>query len=112
MQKPEQTKLFPYILAKLDPNLFNYKKCKFSMARCKEGTSRVAVWKMLRIPAVYTLETSLCGGALGSPNPHYTPETLAEIGRKLCQAIIVYQNIKPAIDESPLTLTLTQQDCA
>ena len=48
-------------MSKLEPEMFSYSKCKFMQGRAKEGTSRVSIWKMLKIPAVYTLETSLCG---------------------------------------------------
>jgi hypothetical protein len=61
LHNPEYTRLFPYILSKIEPELFNYSKCTFSAAKAREGTSRMAFWRILRIPAVYTLETSLCG---------------------------------------------------
>ena len=59
---PEISRLFPYIFSKVSDQ-FSYPKCKFSNSRTKEGTSRVSLWRILRIPAVYTLETSLCGGS-------------------------------------------------
>lgn len=30
---PEATRLFPYILGKLEPEMFSFKKCKFSVAK-------------------------------------------------------------------------------
>ena len=72
-ENPESTRLFPYIMSKLGPQIFNYKKCTFSVSKFKEGTGRVCVWKMLKIPAVYTLEASLCGAAKTSNQPHFVP---------------------------------------
>lgn len=69
---PEATRLFPYILDKLIPDIFCFKKCKFTVSKAKEGTSRVALWRMLKIPAVYTLETSLCGSSIDSSMPHFS----------------------------------------
>lgn len=86
--RPEISKLFPFIFSKVS-DLFSFPKCKFSNGRSKEGTSRVSLWRMLRIPAVYTLETSLCGGA---PNhkPHFSPDDLGLIGKQLCLSILVF----------------------
>ena len=73
---PELTRLFPYIFSKIETQIFSFQKCKFSCSKSKEGTSRVSLWKMLRIPAVYTFETSLCGGAANGPTPHFSPDNL------------------------------------
>lgn len=69
LHNPEATRLFPYILSKLAPEFFNYKKCKFKMERAKQGTSRITIWKAIKTPAVYTLEASLCGAAIDSEMP-------------------------------------------
>lgn len=52
------------------------------------------MWRMLRIPAVYTLETSLCGADRESSMSHFSKEHLYELGRKLCLSIMIFQDIK------------------
>ena len=78
---PESTRLFPYILSKVEPEIFSYPKCKFSVGKTKEGTSRIALWRLLKISTVYTLETSLCGSSIKSDMPHFTPSHLMHIGK-------------------------------
>lgn len=46
------------------PEYFSFAKCKFKVEKYKEGTSRISMWRQLRTPAVYTLETSMCGAAI------------------------------------------------
>lgn len=91
---PESTRLFPYILSKMEKNMFSYPRSKFSVSKGKEGTSRIAIWRLLKIPSVYTLETSLCGAAMKSSMPHFTPAHLMQLGKQLCMAVLVYQDIK------------------
>lgn len=69
LHNPESTRVFPYILSKIAPDYFNYKKCKFKVEKSKQGTSRITLWRMIKTPAVYTLETSLCGGAIDGEMP-------------------------------------------
>ena len=64
LHNPEATRLFPFILSKIDSELFSFQKSQFKVEREKESTSRVAMWRKLKIPGVYTLETSLCGASL------------------------------------------------
>lgn len=94
LHNPESTRLFPYILSKVESSMFSYPRSKFSVSKGKEGTSRIAIWRMLKIPSVYTLETSLCGAAIKSQMPHFTPDHLMNLGKKLCMAVLVYQDIK------------------
>jgi len=49
-------------MSHLSPEFFEYKKCTFGRSFGKEGTGRVVMWKVLDIPAVFTIEASLCGG--------------------------------------------------
>ena len=90
LHNPVATRLFPFILSKLEPDIFSFVKSRFKISKSKEGTSRLSVWRMLKIPAVYTLETSLCGAAATSAMPHFSTENLAFLGRKLCMAILVF----------------------
>lgn len=76
LHNPESTRLFPYILDKIEPNIFSFQKSKFSNDKEKDGTSRIVFWRMLKIPAVYTLETSLCGASVNSSMPHFTTNDL------------------------------------
>ena len=46
--------------------MFRFNKCRFINQKYKDGTSRSAVWKIIKTPAVYTLETSLCGASINS----------------------------------------------
>ncbi len=48
----------------------------------------------MKAPAVYTLEASLCGAAVGSTMPHFTSNDLQNIGKIFCQAIILYQDVQ------------------
>jgi len=97
-ENPEATRLFPYIMEKLQPQMFKYKKCTFNIGKLKEGTGRVQIWKLLKIPAVYTLEASLCGADKKSSLPHFVPQSLYDCGRYLCLSILVYQNL--IVDEA------------
>lgn len=61
-----QSKLFPYIFEKLESEMFSFRKCIFKANKEKDGTSRNNIWRLLKVPGVYTMETSLCGGPLNS----------------------------------------------
>lgn len=60
-EEPETTRAFPFILAKMSP-YFYYKSCSFRMQKSKEATMRITLFKETKIPLVYTLESSFCGG--------------------------------------------------
>lgn len=94
LHNPESTRLFPFILSKLDPEIFSFQKSKFTVSRDKESSSRVAMWRLLKIPGVYTLETSLCGAGIHSSMPHFNIRNLQYLGKQLCLALLVYQDIK------------------
>jgi hypothetical protein len=59
-ENPESTRLFPYIMSKIWDS-FSFDDSKFSIHRSKEATARIAMWRELKIPAVYTMEASFCG---------------------------------------------------
>lgn len=90
VHNPESTRLFPYILSKLNPQAFSIEKCRFSVQRQLEGTARIVFWRMLKTPAVYTLETSVCGASAESPTPHFTTSDLARIGKDLCLGLLTF----------------------
>jgi hypothetical protein len=90
LHNPESTRIFPFLLSKIGPDYFNYKKCKFKIERAKQGTSRISLWRLIKTPAVYTLETSLCGGDIDGKTPHFTPLDLYKIGKQFSLAILLY----------------------
>lgn len=87
LELPESTKLFPYILSKLN-NFFLFEKSKYGMQKSKETTARVSLFReMQHTPAIYTLEATFAGNQEGIL---YTPEILKSIGRDVCRALIPY----------------------
>jgi len=61
--------------------------------KSKEKTSRVALWRELMIPNVFTMEASFCGSEkLGC---HFTCEQYMEVGKELCRSIIYYFDLMP-----------------
>ena len=93
LELPESTKIFPYILSKLNP-FFSYDCSKFDVIinwyrfgiqKSKENTARIALYNELEYtPAIYTLESTFAGDADGKS---YTPEVLKSIGRDLVKFI-------------------------
>ena len=45
-EKPEETRVFPYILSKIC-DYFSFEYSRFSMHRSKEATARIAIWREL-----------------------------------------------------------------
>jgi cytosolic carboxypeptidase protein 2/3 len=48
-EDPQATRMFPYVMSKLF-DFFSFKHSKFSMAKSKETTARIALFKELKIP--------------------------------------------------------------
>ena len=61
---PQATRVFPYILSKLC-DFFSFEQCRFSMSKYKEQTARIAMFKELNIPNIFTMEASFCGTDMG-----------------------------------------------
>lgn len=95
-ETPEQYRLFPYIMSRVNED-FSFKASKFSVQRSKASTARVAMWKELGTPAVYTMEASFFGPAAWRTEPHFSVCELADVGKSLCQALRVYSKMQ----ESP-----------
>ena len=73
---------------------FSFPNCRYTVHKSKEATARITMWRELKIPAVYTMEASLCGPNIGSKaGVHFTTEHLMEIGKKLCLALLIYCDI-------------------
>lgn len=84
--EPAECRVFPYILSKISP-VFSYAASRFGVQKSKERTLRISLFKELKIPNVFTLEASFCGTHLG---PHFTMNTLKNVGRDLCRALVAY----------------------
>lgn len=73
---------------------FSYEYSRFVVQRSKESTARVALWRELKLPAVYTMEASFCGADRGPlSGSHFSTQHLEECGRKLCEALILFSNL-------------------
>jgi hypothetical protein len=59
--KPEECRLFPLILSKLN-KIFNFSYCKFGVQKSKDSTARVALYKDLKTcPNIFTIESTFSG---------------------------------------------------
>lgn len=106
-EHPEATRLFPFLLGKISP-YFSYADCRFKMQKSKEATMRIALYKELRSPNIYTLEASFCGNDSG-PNAgkHFTSLMLQEMGKQLCLTLLVAGNLTVPVSPSSPISTLT-----
>jgi cytosolic carboxypeptidase protein 2/3 len=87
------SRLFPYILSKLC-DFFSFESCRFSMHRSKESTARIAMYRELKVPAIFTLEASFSGADMGQfKDHHFTTDHFMLLGRKVLETLIVYQKI-------------------
>ena len=62
------------------------------MQKSKEKTSRITLWRDLKIPNVFTMEASFCGSEKLAC--HFTCDQYMEIGKQLCRGIIYYFDLK------------------
>lgn len=87
------SRLFPYILSKLC-DFFSFESSRFSMNKSKESTARIAMFKELKIPSIYTLEASFSGADMGNlKDHHFTTDHLMLMGRKILEALLVFQKV-------------------
>lgn len=92
--KPHETRVFPYIMSKLC-DFFSFEQSRFSMNRSKDGTARIAMFKELNIPNIFTMEASFCGADRGEyKDCHFSTDYLMEAGAKLMESLIVYCKIE------------------
>lgn len=90
---PEITRCYPYILSKIS-KFFSYKYCSFIMQKSKDSTMRIAMFKETRVPHIYTLEATFAGCNFGPfQGVHLTTENLMTMGKELCQAIVISNNL-------------------
>lgn len=103
-KNPEAYRIFPYIMSKVSGHLFSYDYSRFKVQRNKEQTARIALWRELKNPNIFTMEASFCGPKSTGPmmiltdpskpnsevpsnpdlNYHFTVDDLMVIGKKLC----------------------------
>lgn len=95
---PEETRIFPFILSKLCP-YFNFNYSKFGVQKSKESTARIAMFKEIKTPTIYTWESSFWGNETG-PNKgkHFTRENLEQVGKDICRTLLVHFNISTPRD--------------
>ena len=74
---------------------FSFEQSRFSMSRTKDGTARVAMFKELNIPNIFTMEASFCGADKGKyKDQHFTTDYLMMAGQRLLESLIVYSKIE------------------
>ena len=83
--------LFPYLLSKIN-KYFSYAQSRFSISKAKASTARIAMWRELCIPAVYTIEASFYGPSC--EDRHFSSDDLLLMGKSICQALHLYLNLK------------------
>ncbi|CAI2299323.1 unnamed protein product [Caenorhabditis sp. 36 PRJEB53466] len=68
---------------------FNASECRFNIARSKESSARVNVWRQFGVATSYTLESTFCGFHKGQNNGYQiNTSDLKEIGRDLLLSFI------------------------
>jgi hypothetical protein len=61
----------------------------------KEGTARIALWREINSPNIFTLESSFCGSTQN--NFHFSTRDLEEMGQKILQAVYIKWNIASVV---------------
>ncbi len=88
------------MLSKLNSHI-SFRDCRFNIGKCRERTARVALWREIRIPQVFTLEASFFGyrnndAVSGTAvqrrqqttkNQHFQISDYLNIGRDVCICI-------------------------
>ncbi|XP_018645398.1 Mername-AA213 putative peptidase (M14 family) [Schistosoma mansoni] len=93
-QTPEKqyySRIFPAMLSKNIPELFNYDKCKFAVQKEKEGTGRIVMWRE-GIVNSYTLEATFCGTAGNDLEEgyHFNSLDFEKMGSHFCDTLLDY----------------------
>ncbi|XP_051915997.1 cytosolic carboxypeptidase 2 isoform X2 [Hippocampus zosterae] len=91
-----QERVFPLMLSKNIRNKFSFQSCKFQVQKSKEGTGRVAMWR-LGIKNSYTMEATFGGSTLGDrKGTHFTIQDLKSLGFYFCDTLLDYFDPDPA----------------
>ncbi|KAM3609061.1 uncharacterized protein V6R79_009303 [Siganus canaliculatus] len=89
-------RIFPLMMSKNASDKFSFKSSKFRMQKSKEGTGRIAMWK-LGIKNSYTLESSFGGSTLGNRRgTHFSTRDLKSIGFCFLDTLLDYFDVDPA----------------
>ncbi|KAM9854713.1 cytosolic carboxypeptidase 2 [Aulostomus maculatus] len=97
-------RVFPLMMSKNAGNKFSFKSCKFRVQKGKEGTGRIAMWR-LGIRNSYTMEATFGGSTLGDrKGTHFTTRDLKSLGFYFCDTLLDY--FDP--DSSKITYCLTE----
>lgn len=80
--EPHRCRLFPYIVSKFTEN-FTFRFCNFYIDKSKLGTARVTLFKLLKIPYIYTIEGSQFGTEFG----HHCEEVFLKLAKALALGI-------------------------
>ncbi|CAH8565870.1 unnamed protein product [Schistosoma rodhaini] len=85
------SRIFPAMLSKNIPELFNYDKCKFAVQKEKEGTGRIVMWRE-GIVNSYTLEATFCGTAGNDLEEgyHFNSLDFEKMGSHFCDTLLDY----------------------
>ncbi|KAL6107044.1 agbl2 [Pungitius sinensis] len=90
-----QERVFPLMMSKNASNKFSFKNCKFRVQKSKEGTGRIAMWR-LGIKNSYTMEATFGGSTLGDRRgTHFTTRDLKSLGFYFCDTLLDYCDPDP-----------------
>ncbi|XP_034071862.1 cytosolic carboxypeptidase 2 isoform X3 [Gymnodraco acuticeps] len=88
-------RLFPLMMSKNAGDKFSFKSCKFRVQKSKEGTGRIAMWR-LGIKNSYTMEATFGGSTLGDRRgTHFTTQDLKSLGFYFCDTLLDYCDPDP-----------------
>uniref|UniRef100_A0A3Q0SPP9 Cytosolic carboxypeptidase 2 n=1 Tax=Amphilophus citrinellus TaxID=61819 RepID=A0A3Q0SPP9_AMPCI len=88
-------RVFPLMMSKNASNKFSFNTCKFRVQKSKEGTGRIAMWR-LGIKNSYTMEATFGGSTLGDRRgTHFTTQDLKSMGFHLCDTLLDYCDPDP-----------------
>ncbi|KAM7414228.1 hypothetical protein PAMA_019176 [Pampus argenteus] len=88
-------RVFPLMMSKNASNKFSFKSCKFRVQKSKEGTGRIAMWR-LGIKNSYTMEATFGGSTLGDRRgTHFTTQDLKSLGFYFCDSLLDYCDPDP-----------------
>ncbi|XP_068580090.1 cytosolic carboxypeptidase 2 [Cebidichthys violaceus] len=88
-------RIFPLMMSKNASNKFSFKSCKFRVQKSKEGTGRIAMWR-LGIKNSYTMEATFGGSTLGDRRgTHFTTRDLKSLGFYFCDTLLDYCDPDP-----------------
>lgn len=89
-------RVFPLMMSKNTSDKFSFKSCKFRVQKSKEGTGRIAMWR-LGIRNSYTMEATFGGSTLGNRRgTHFSTRDLKSLGFSFCDTLLDYCDPDPS----------------